>query len=142
MRQYEPKQRVSDKRWDYVCGNRPVGYCTAYREFTEKDTVLTEQMREKENERIRANKEKYHTNGHATEIEARECYKQYLLDNRTRLCPKLQNPSQLNKCVVCGEFCSGFATVGECRYYTLCEKHCNREELEKLVTPPGLMWIS
>lgn len=142
MRHYDAKQRLSSMKWDYACGNHPVGYCAGYREFTEKDSFLPEQIRTTENEKMLANKEKYHTEGHDTEEEARLCYKQYLLDNRLRLNPEQTNPSQLNKCRVCGEFCSGYATIGECEMYFLCKEHCNRDEVDKLMRPPGQMWIS
>lgn len=142
MIHYNAKQRLSDMRWDYVCGNRPTGYCAGYREFTEKDDFLSEQMRIQENAKMAVHKEKYHTNGHETEEEARLCYKQYMLDNELRLSPKQENPSQLNKCDVCGEFCSGSASIGWCERYTLCEKHCTRDEVERLTEPAGEMWIS
>lgn len=141
MRYYSARQRESDLRWDYTCGRNPVGYCSCYREFTDVDDWLSESVRNTENAKMIKNKHKYHTDGHATEEEACECYKQYLLDNSLRLTPKLENPSQLNKCKVCGEFCSGYAVVGECEFITLCEKHCNRDEVEKICTV-GEMWIS
>lgn len=99
-------------------------------------------MMEQENTKIALNKHKYHTCGHETEEEARKCYKEYMLDYQLRLNPKQENPSQLYKCKVCSEWCSGSATIGWCEYYNLCEKHCTREEVEKIVSPAGEMWVS
>ena len=110
MNYYDARQRVEDRRWAFTCRNDDriwaVGYCRDH---------------EKE--------------GHPTEQEARECYRQYLLDNVKYSNP--ENPSSMHKCHVCGTFTAGTAHVGDTQVFVLCNEHRNREELSKLVDLPG-----
>jgi hypothetical protein len=140
MRYYAARQRV-DGKWEFACGNYPVGYCAGYKELTEKECFLSEKMLEEENAKIALNKDKYHRCGHDTKEEAQICYKNYLLDNRIRFEPEQKDPSQLFKCRVCGKFCSGYA-ISEYDLFSLCEEHCNRESLSKIMNPPQELWIS
>lgn len=140
------RQRQGTGRWDFTSsrkdGASPIGYCAGYREFTGKDTFLHESQREIENERMRLVKDNYHTDGHATEEEAQECYKKYILDNKLRLNPEPNNPQQMLRCQICKEFTAGYASVGMTGIYYLCKEHCNREGVEKLYEAPSQIWES
>lgn len=75
---------------------------------------------------------------HATEAEARECYRQYELDNARE--GKLSD--QMLKCRVCGEYTEGFMEVGHTQMVVLCDVHRTREQLDKLIDPPGMICSS
>lgn len=75
--------------------------------------------------------------GHDTPEGAEEHQRQYMLDRRTRY--DRHTPNQQHKCRVCGAWTQGFATVGESRMYILCDEHRNREEVEKLMGPVGVV---
>ncbi len=141
MRHYYSRQRA-DGKWDYTCGDRPIGYCQGYHPYDEK---MVNMLGQDEVDRLNAimeqRKDLYHTCGHNTEQEACECYKQYMLDHHLHLNPKQKDPQQLVKCKVCGEFCSGHAMVGSYTIFRLCEKHCNLEEVSKLYSV-GESWES
>lgn len=74
-------------------------------------------------------KDKYHANGHATEQEACECYKQHQLDAALRF---HDQTSRQEKCVVCEAWTTKRAVIGGWESYVLCEKHANREEVSKI----------
>lgn len=133
MNHFKARQR-KDGRWDYTCRNDnyifPVGYCDEYRPLDDRfpaDPVYD------------ANKDKHHTSGHATPEEARECYNRYLLDQQLRL--NLESTDTQRRCQVCQEWTSLFADL-DCHIYELCEKHNNREEVEKLFKGVGEIWSS
>jgi hypothetical protein len=135
---YKARQREIDGRWDYTSGNsregtHPVGYCHAYRPFTpERCTWMTAQQCDKENTEQAPFVAKYHADGHATELEACECYREYLLDRRLRLYDPPSDPDTLHKCAVCGAMTAGMAEV-DMEHWFLCDAHRNRAEVEKLV---------
>lgn len=135
MNHYIAKQRVEDKRWDYTCNNHPIGYCRAYKEIDPKLIPISEQQQEE----YRATQHKHHTDGHETEQEARECYKEYLLDHHLRLRAKMGD--QQMKCRVCGEWTQNFAEI-DCQMFVLCDKHNNRETVEGLFDAPWESWSS
>lgn len=107
MNHYRAAQRELDGRFDYVCGNQrtgtyPIGYCAGWKEVKDFGSVgiLTAGL-SSEIEGLRPHQEKYHRDGHATEAEACECYRRYLLDTRLRLRdPALlaRQPDTLHKC--------------------------------------------
>jgi hypothetical protein len=70
---------------------------------------------------------------HATEQEARECYRRYLLDTRLTLD---REGTSAHKCLVCGEWTPKFATVGYMYTYPLCDAHRTREEVERRFPVP------
>lgn len=76
--------------------------------------------------------------GHDTEEEACNHYKEYLLDNRVRYSKDVQSQ---RKCEICKEWTQGLAWVGGYQGFQLCEKHQNRESLEKLLEV-GISWES
>lgn len=142
MRHYSARKRQSDGRWDYACCGVAVGYCRGYAPYGDdiaamlgRDTVdcLNAEMEQR--------KDLYHTSGHETKQEACDCYKRYQLDHELRLHPKQENPSELVKCRVCSEFCSGYAMIGAYTMIPLCESHCTREEVENLYSV-GESWES
>lgn len=80
--------------------------------------------------------------GHATEGEACEHYKQYLIDEMTRISPKT-GVWPKHKCKV--EGCENEGThaisVGGYSYYEVCEEHADKGTLGKLLTV-GESWES
>jgi hypothetical protein len=114
---YDARKRQSDGRWDFTCMNDgeiwPVGYC--------------------------AQEGGGH---HETEAEARECYRDYLLDNELRF-RNPADPATLRKCEVagCGVFTGGSAELS-LRTWVLCDAHRNRAEVEKLFGPVGQIMSS
>jgi hypothetical protein len=122
---------VSDQRWDYCCGSHPTGYCHTYKPIPE-DEGLGEWAK-RANEKLAPLAANFHDTGHATEAEAQECYKKYMLDTSLRLTPKEpENPHQLNRCQVCGTFTACHAYVGAYQIFTLCPEHQTRETVESL----------
>ena len=143
MNYYKARQR-KDGRWDYTCMNDghiwPIGYCSKYVDpmdynFPGHEVFQTEHHLAK----ARANKDKHHEDGHATADEACDCYRRYLLDEKIRLGGHHENTQ--HKCVVCGEWTEMYADVNY-QFWDLCEKHNNRQEVEKLFESVGECWSS
>ena len=132
MNYLKARQRQSDKRWDYTCMNDrriwPIGYCHEWREYTPEERK-TYCMNDGWYEEYESRKAKYHSTGHATPEEACACYKEYQLDTALRFGTQ---PNRKEQCLVCGEWTQQMAMVGGYETYVLCEKHANREEVEKL----------
>ena len=138
MKHYAARQRRSDNRWCYTIagdvGARPVGYCAGWQEELPDVTSRAEglhQVFEDDRERRRPFKDKYHTDGHASGTEAIECYKGYLLDNRTRT---WRSETDQRKCRECGGWTQLRIEVGTgiCgTVFDLCEKHQDRDMLDK-----------
>ncbi len=136
MRHYAPRQRVTDLRWDYTCGNSPVGYCKAFdvlwpEEKPASSAFFSDEEYHRWREKAADFRDKYHADGHATSDEACACYKTYLLDQRTTL-GSPDKPHALYKCDVCGAFTAGYAQIGGYTRFTLCDDHRTREHLEDL----------
>ncbi len=129
------KQRQADGRWDYTCNGHPYGYCRQYTPIPEDGSMgIPAEIAKQENEKMEPFLEKFHDIGHATEAEARECYKQYILDTKLRLVPvEPVNASQQNRCEVCKRFTACHVTIGPYRMFTLCPDHQNRETLAGLL---------
>jgi hypothetical protein len=136
-----PRQRETDKRWDYTSSNRrtgtyPVGYCGGWwldEKFDPQRFIWMDE--EQYNHEVAKHipfREKYHTNGHATKEEAYECYKTYMLDLYLDF-DKVDTDHQ-NKCKVCGEWTQKGAWIrgGHMHEWDLCDKHLNRETVEQL----------
>lgn len=146
MNYLQPRKRQEDGRFDYTCMNDgriwPIGYCRAHRPFTDKDIDLfgSKEALERANAREAPFANKYHTDGHATEAEAIECYRQYLID-RADYCKMPLNEddrSKHRKCKVCGKWTQNMAFVDHNSYeFSLCDEHLNRESLVKLMPSPG-----
>ena len=138
MNYYEARQR-QDSQWDYTKMNNGVaygvGYCCEFREFGPEMHVS-----ESEQEDHRSTSHKHHTDGHATEEDACECYKQYVLDHRLSLSRKMANQQQ--KCMVCGEWTQLFAQVGKTQLFVLCPEHNNRGTVQSLYEAPRMICTS
>lgn len=137
MNYYGPRQRETDKQWDYTCRNDdriwPVGYCAAFRDPDEPPSLFP--WREDQKAEYRATKDKHHTTGHATSEEACTCFREYLLDHHLNLAGKYQDA--WHKCVVCGQLTDRFAEIRHGQSFYLCDAHRTREEVEKLFGPLG-----
>lgn len=113
----------------------PVGYCAGWREWTPEQ--LRMQFDEamavmvlRDQEQLRLFKHKYHTTGHATDQEARDCYKEYMIDNCVTLDHKLAE--RRDHCMACSELTDGYAQVGTLATFVLCDNCRNRVEIAKL----------
>jgi hypothetical protein len=139
MNYLKARQRQTDKRWCYTNMNDgevyAVGYCHAFHELDDSLPVT-----EAEKEKHRANAHKYHTSGHATEDEACECYKRYLLDNRLRL-NRTMNDCQ-KKCQICDTWTDHYATIGTTQFFILCPEHNTIEIVASLFAAPQEVWSS
>jgi len=73
---------------------------------------------------------------HPTQVEAYECYTQYLLDNRLRL--DGQYPEAQYRCEApeCGAWTQRFAEIDH-HLYTLCDEHRTREVVATLLGTVG-----
>lgn len=104
------RRKQGDKLWHYTRHNKrsgtyPIGYCA------------------------------HDCPGHATAEEAREHYKQYLLDNATFKDDSAE-PEHLHRCEVegCKTLTDGSVSMpGYGVHRTLCKDHRNRETLEKII---------
>lgn len=131
MNYYEAKQRKSDGRWDYTRNNEPTGYCCRFREYNQ-EFVEKFHISEEEVDKHNSFAHKYHSGGHETEQEARECYKQYLLDHQLRF---WKTKDEQRKCQICKQWTQNVAEIG-CRMFTLCDEHNNCEEVSGLFDAP------
>jgi len=135
------RQRT-DGRWDYTRNSRPWGYCREHRPIPEDAKWIPAEIAKRENEKMAALADNFHTTGHATEEEACECYKKYLLDTQLELqTEEPANASQQHRCQVCKKFTACHAQCGAYRLFTLCPEHQTREEVEKLLEV-GESWDS
>ena len=133
MQHKKARQREIDKRWDYTVGDHPIGYCHEWKDPDEWKVPMTESKKEE----YRAHEEKYHTTGHATEEEACDCYKDYLLDHNLRAFKESQT---MRPCQVCGLWTQTRVEINW-TILTLCEMHASREEVAKLISV-GESWES
>ena len=128
------KQRLHDGRWDYTRNGFPTGYCHKYKRLFESGGVLPPEVAQRENERMEPFVSKFHDDGHETAEEARECYKQYLLDTRLHLVTEEpENASQQHRCQICQKFTGCHASAGPYRLFTLCPEHQTREHVASLL---------
>jgi hypothetical protein len=142
MNHLGPLKRVSDGRWDYTRNSRPTGYCREYEPLKEDGSLFSPEMARNHNERMLPLVGNFHTGGHATEQEACDCYKKYMLDTSLRLTPaEPANASQQNRCKVCDKFTACHAYVGAYQLFVLCPEHQTREHVESLLAV-GESWES
>jgi hypothetical protein len=138
MNHLKARKRESDGRWDYTSARDgfagAIGYCHAFIGLEGQPYASDEEAA-----RHRESAGKYHTDGHATEEEARECYKGYLLDHARY---DGRDPNAQHRCKECGEFTQGFAEVPFAYVLVvLCDEHRNRETFAKHVSV-GEAWQS
>lgn len=136
MNTLKPMQRKNDLKWDYTCNGIPTGYCRPYRDMS--DIPMSENRRAQ----FQAMAHKHHDHGHETAQEAADCYKDYLMDHRLQFSRGSNNTQR--KCKVCGEWTQKWAQIDAYEIMHLCDKHLNRESVEKLYTLSGEdeMWSS
>ena len=140
MRHYCARQRT-DGRWDYCCGSA-VGYCRAWEPIPEDGRIIPAESARQHNEQMQPFIGKFHSDGHATEEEACECYKNYLLDTRLHLVKEEPaNASSQHRCQICNAFTACHASVGPYRMFTLCPEHQTREIVAGLLEV-GESWES
>jgi hypothetical protein len=77
--------------------------------------------------------------GHDTAEEACEHYRQYQLDTARY---NGHDAESQEKCAVCQEWTQEYAVVDGWHHYRLCDKHRNREGLEKVHGKVGESWES
>lgn len=141
MNYYEPLQRQDTKRWDYTQSRDgrtwPIGYCRGWREESEDELVarLGDHMGRRAyeaQERRRAERERYHEDGHETRAEACDCYKQFVLDHYVNYEFGTSENTQ-HKCEFegCEEWTQRAVMINHFTHH-LCDAHANRESLEKL----------
>ena len=135
----EARQREDDKRWDMTSMNdgriHPIGYCHAWNPPKPGDWLYD--LHKPEWDKMEQFKDKYHTDGHATAIEASDCYREYLLDNRLQFA----TIGHYNPCEVCGTLTNQMSQIDGWPQHLLCPEHANREEVEKL-WPKGELYQS
>ena len=69
--------------------------------------------------------------GHETAAEAREHYRQFLVNERVSLFRgQMQRPE---RCKACGSWTRSFARIEAWDYYPLCEEHLSRETVDRLL---------
>ena len=142
MNYLAPRQRKADGRWDYTYNGVPWGYCREYTPLKDDGSILPAEIAKRENEKMQPLIGNFHSDGHATEDEACDCYKRYLLDTALRLCPEEPaDANQQSRCEVCKKFTACYAQVGAYRLFHLCPEHQTREEVAKLLSV-GESWES
>lgn len=142
-------QKESTKRWDFTSstgssGAYPLGYCAGWKEPPADDEALELDSRlgsgfskrlAEDIEKKRPFKDKYHTDGHATEAEACACYREYELDQELEFkdLPR-EKADTLYRCQGpdCEEFTAGAGILGH-RVFRLCPAHQNRATVELLL---------
>lgn len=144
MNYYAAKQRQSDMKWDYTCSNnnftQPIGYCSEYIDWTpELLSRLGVPYDHPSFEKQRNFQHKHHNCGHETKQEARECYREYLLDQKLKL--MCENAETQIRCKICGKWTNLYAEI-ETNMWNLCEEHNNRKEIEKIFEAPDEIWRS
>ncbi len=130
---------MSTKRWDFTVSSddegwcHATGYCSGFTHPDEVDRQSEERgwgkMRQEEREKTLLHQAKFHTDGHATAAEANACHEEYELDFELRFG---ENPDEMLKCAVCGDFTTGRVSLGEFRRYVMCTAHHTREEVAKV----------
>lgn len=135
-------KRQADGRWDYTSTNNgrshAIGYCAGppnMASFERLGIHVPESDRQKWEEHAA----KFHTDGHATEEEACECYRQYILDQR---CRETHHPDEQRKCEICATWTDGGFIVGGYHIHELCQEHRNRESLDKVFPGVGYSFES
>lgn len=149
MNYYKARQREKDGRWDYTCmrdGNAwPIGYCSSWSKIEQGLHLLNLPDGQDHLEKLLPFKDNYHDDGHATQEEAEECYKNYLLDQRLKRV-ELKPSSGYTEppkhpCVECGAPTSLQFEV-EMRRKPICEEHFDKKIISKHFKAPVGSWSS
>jgi hypothetical protein len=140
MEVYGPKQRAKSLRWDYTYSNSggcyPTGYCarkSAEALIERHDTGQAGSVpgiSDAYVAKLISSLHKYHDDGHATPEEARECYVQYVLDNK---CTIVTSTDTQRRCFGCGEWTDRVLMAGHsARHEHLCEP-CDDEDTRRAI---------
>lgn len=134
VREIESKDGVGTGKFHYTKKNDgriwPVGYCAGWRENTEEDFKRYPGLKE-EIEKKKEFKINYHKEGHASIEEARECYKEYLLDNKVRFREHKDGiEGNYIKCRECEKITNGYAEI-DFSIIPLCNEHQKRDIISK-----------
>ena len=114
MNYYDARQRQSDQKWDFTCHNRrtgtwAVGKCAD------------------------------HQCHHDTPEEARECYRQYILDHKLVLDHHEFKPWAECDVEGCDFDTNRAAEAGPYFYWALCSQHMNKETVASLLKVGSFM---
>lgn len=114
MNYYDARQRQSDGKWDFTCHNRrmgtwPIGTCGQQR------------------------------CEHNTPDEARECYRQYILDQMLKLDHHEFKPWVECEAEGCDFDTNKAAQAGNYFHWALCPKHMNKETVAGLLKVGSFM---
>lgn len=140
MKHYQPRQRLSDGRWDYCCEDMPTGYCCVFFDWRETPALASMDFADDDPKVLAmiATRDKHHTNGHETAEEACECYRQYLLDHRLHV----MTTDESRPCEECGELTNQVVEIVNFQWLNLCPEHGSREFAEKFARRVGESWVS
>jgi hypothetical protein len=127
---------VRDGRWDFCCGNRPVGYCAG---FPSTDNPHGIPFWDEHIAKCEEHRAKFHEDGHATAEEAAACYLEHELDFRLR---EWESRDAQRKCRECGEWTTHVVQVGGYSIFVLCPEHATREIIKRVHGPVGEIWES
>lgn len=134
----QPRQR-KDGRYDMTSMNDgviiPIGYCRRWNPPLPGDWVYD--MDPSFWQKVEQFKDKHHTDGHASEVEASDCYREYLLDQRL----SFVTVGDYNPCQICGTLTNRMSQVDGWIQHRLCPEHTNRETVEQL-WPKGQVYQS
>lgn len=149
---FQPRQRKSDKRWDYTVSSdeerwcHAIGWCagwteTPLEELQEKHGEALGRMIFQERENRRPFKDRYHDTGHATAEEAQACYRDYLLTEELELLSPPAKVMTKHKCELCDEFTAGAACIrgGHWRRY-FCDAHRTLEQVRAFARNDKAVW--
>ncbi len=136
---HSARQRDYDKRWDFAVSSdeegwaHPDGYCAGWRSPEETDALAAEKgwpLLSKEGaEAIRLNRDKFHSDGHATAEEAEACHREYVLDFELT---RYEEKDVHRKCDSCGTFTPGRVALGQFERFNLCPSHQSREDVKRV----------
>jgi hypothetical protein len=107
---YGPRQLASDKTWHYTCRNGDHTWPVGY--------CVSHP-------------------GHATEAEACQCYKRFLLDTRLDLNVPLPADTQ-KRCARCQAWTSRAAMVDHSHHWDLCDTCRTKEVVAELMPTPSI----
>ena len=144
MRYYGPRQRKIDEKWDYTYmlddNVFATGYCVGWDEEIGVVDLDLRKLIEESIEEKRPFKDKYHCDGHLTPDGAKECYREYLIDQKLKW---RHDKGVQRQCDVdgCGEWTHHYAEA-ESVMIRLCEKHKTEEIIRKIFPMPGDAWVS
>lgn len=132
MRYYAASQVKSSGLWHYTCRRKddvyPVGYCSIYETCPDCKGMGYGGTCQNENCKYGVVPKVNPCPGHATPEEACEHYREYVLDKARYT----HSEDTQQKCEICSEWTTGHALIDGYHMHILCDKHANKESLEKV----------